>query len=117
MARELCSVVCAQVEEEYMSCVEVVEVEVHSCSSSSSRACHLSQLSIVKRKKNKFICTFSFASVISAYTSCTIMYIIWRMKGKGTTCINTFLYTRYVPAESAFCVCELSVSVCVPLFF
>ena len=76
MARELCSVVCAQVEEEYMSCVEVVEVEVHSCSSSSSRACHLSQLSIVKRKKNKFICTFSFASVISAYTSCSIMYII-----------------------------------------
>ena len=84
----------------------------------------LSQLSIVnfvnpivKRKKNKFICTFSFASVICAYTSCTIMFIIWRMKSKDTTCINTFLYTRYVPAESAFCVCELSVSVCVPLFF
>ena len=35
-------VVCAQVEEEYMSCVEVVEV--HSCS--SSRACHNCQLSI-----------------------------------------------------------------------
>ena len=35
-------VVCAQVEEEYMSCVEVVEV--HSCS--SSRACHNCQLSM-----------------------------------------------------------------------